>query len=122
MKKQSINIAAAILFAAFGLGGVQAAEGNTIPEVVAGPDIKTDPYVRQKGDRVLVNYLNLSGATVVIKVMDEENRVLYFERFTDAPVVEKAINFEKAYKGSYKVEIRVDEGSRTYSESLKVVR
>lgn len=122
MKKQRINIAAALLLSAFSLGSIRASLGETIPEVVAVPEIKTDPYVRLAGDRVLVNYLNLSGATVVVKVVDEENRLLYFEKFTDEAVVEKAINFAQANKGMYKVEIQVTGGSRKFSETLKVVR
>ena len=122
MKKQRINIAAALLFTAFGLGVTQASTRVEIPEVVSVPEIKTDPYVRLAGDRVLVNFLNLSVSTVVVKVVDEENRLLYFERFTDETIVEKAINFAEAQKGTSKVEIKVDGGDRTYSETLKVVR
>lgn len=122
MKKQSINIAAALVFSAFGMTVTQAASRVAIPEVVSVPEIRTDPYVRLAGDRVLVNFLNLSGATVVVKVVDEQNRLLYFEKFTDKTIIEKAINFAEANKGIYKVEIKVDGGSRMYSESLKVVR
>lgn len=122
MKKQRINIAAALLLSAFSLGSIRASLGETIPEVVAVPEIKTDPYVRLAGDRVLVNYLNLTGATVIVKVVDAENRLLYFEKFTDEAVVEKAINFAQANKGMYKVEIQVTGGSRKFSETLKVVR
>ena len=70
-----------------------------------------DPYMRKHGEKVYLNYLNLEGNTVIVKVIDQENRVLYIERFKDSPVVEKAFNFESAKSGD-----------RTYSESLKVVR
>ena len=81
-----------------------------------------DPYMRKQGEKVYLNYLNLNGNTVVVKVLDQEGRLLYIERFKDSPVVEKAFNFETAEAGTYKVEVEVKAGDRTYSESLKVVR
>lgn len=117
MKKTWINIAAAIILMA------GTAEAKTTP-VNSNPETEkaTTPYMRAEGERVFVNYLNLEGSSVVVKVLDAENRILYFERFSSTPVVEKAINFSKAVKGVYKVEVLVSDGDRTYSESLKVVR
>ncbi len=81
-----------------------------------------DPYFRKAGGKVYLNYLNLDGSTVVVKVVDQEGRLLFFERFKDTPLVEKAFNFERAAEGTYRVEVLVTEGDRTYSESLQVVR
>ncbi len=122
MKNNWINIAAAFLM----LAGTTTATASVNPvKPVAGNIAKiadADPYMRKQGEKVYLNYLNLEGNTVIVKVIDEEGRLLYIERFKDSPVVEKAFNFESAVKGTYKVEVEVKSGDRTYSESLKVVR
>ncbi len=122
MKKNWINIAAAFIM----LAGTTVATASVNPvKPVAGKLEKiadADPYMRKHGEKVYLNYLNLNGNTVVVKVLDQEGRLLYIERFKDSPVVEKAFNFETAEAGTYKVEVEVKEGDRTYSESLKVVR
>lgn len=99
-----------------------ATTGGSSESVAVKENNTVTPYLRQDGGRVFVNYLNLEGSSVVVQVVDNENRILYFERFTSVPVVEKAINFEKALSGVYKVEVKVSNGGRTFSESLKVVR
>lgn len=122
MKKNWINIAAAFVL----LAGTTVATASVNPvKPVAGNIAKiadADPYMRKQGEKVYLNYLNLEGNTVVVKVLDQEGRLLYIERFKDSPVVEKAFNFETAEAGTYKVEVEVKAGDRTYSESLKVVR
>lgn len=121
MKKHSMSIAVAILMMAAS-SNAMASEVTTSPASIVESKTGSIPSVRREGERVLINYLNLEGSTVVLKVMDEENRLLYFERFTDSTIVEKAINFENALSGTYKVQIKVSGGERSFSESLKVVR
>lgn len=122
MKKNWINIGAAIVM----LAGTTVATASVNPvKPVAGKLEKiadANPYMRKQGEKVYLNYLNLNGNTVVVKVLDQEGRLLYIERFKDSPVVEKAFNFETAEAGTYKVEVEVKAGDRTYSESLEVVR
>ncbi|MBC2839167.1 hypothetical protein [Robiginitalea sp. SC105] len=122
MKKNVMTISAAFLM----IAGTTVATASVNPvKPVAGMIEKiadADPYMRKHGEKVYLNYLNLEGNTVIVKVTDQENRVLYIERFKDSPVVEKAFNFESAKSGIYKVEVEVTSGDRTYSESLKVVR
>jgi hypothetical protein len=121
MKNHRMSIAAAILIMAAS-SNAMASEAPTSAASVVESNTVSNPSVRREGERVLVNYLNLEGSTVVIQVVDEENRLLYFERFTDSTIVEKAINFENALSGTYKVQIKVSGGARSFSESLKVVR
>ena len=71
-----------------------------------------------KGLRVLVNHLNLEGNAVTLKVYDEENRLLYIREFDQTPVIEKAFNFENAYRGTYSVVLSDDDTS--YAASVTV--
>ncbi len=120
MKKNWINIAAAFLMMA---GSTEALAATEAPVPTPAEGIAdVTPFMRKDGGKVYLNYLNLEGNTVVVKVIDDEGRVLYSEKFTESPTVEKAFNFERAHKGTYSVEVAVSEGDRTYSETLKVVR
>jgi len=99
--------------------------GATTTDLVANPGevvkLETNtPAVQARGNRVFVNFLNLDGDDVTVKVFDQENRLLYVKKFEESPVVEKAFNFEKAYEGTYSVV--VSDGEDTYSASLKVAR
>ena len=64
------------------------------------------PVFRTKGDKVFLNLLNLDKEKVEIKVYDSQDRVVYIETLNDQLLVEKAFNFEKAYKDSYTVVIK----------------
>lgn len=118
MKKQLVILAGALVL------------GSTTSSVLASPGapvvklgaLKTisDPYFRRTGEKVFLNFLNLDGKQVVVKVVDEEGRLLFFERISDSPVVEKAFNFEKAVSGTYKVEVLISTGDTTFSESIKI--
>ena len=120
MKKNWINIAAALLLMA---GSTEALAATEAPVPTPAEEMAdVTPFMRKAGGKVYLNYLNLDGNTVVVKVIDDEGRVLYAEKFTESPTIEKAFNFEKALKGTYSIEVAVLEGDRTYSESLKVVR
>jgi hypothetical protein len=119
MKKQ-ISVVAALII---GLSSVKsiASPGTPVSKLEALKAI-ADPYFRKAGDKVFLNFLNLDRASVVVKVVDGEGRLLFFERYTDTPVVEKAFNFEKAEEGIYKLQVVVSEGDSTYSESFKIVK
>lgn len=120
MKKHWITLATAFAVMA-GTAEALAAPGSPVVRTESRNSY-ADPYIRKAGEKVYLNYLNLQGSTVVVKVLDEEGRLLFFERFKNTPVVEKAFNFEQAVEGTYRVEVLVTEGDRTYSESLQVVR
>jgi flagellar hook assembly protein FlgD len=78
------------------------------------------PTIQVKGQRVFVNHLNLDGETVILKVYDEENRLLYLKKFDKTPVVEKAFNFEKAYEGTYSVVLNDGETSFTATVVVEI--
>lgn len=66
-------------------------------------DIDLDPTFKRKGDKLFVNLLNLDQEKVVIKVYDSQNRVVFKEVLDGDLVIEKAFNFESAYKDDYTV-------------------
>ena len=80
--------------------------------------VELDPVFVKKGDKLLLNLLNLSQEKVTLKVYDSENRLVFSESIEGELVVEKAFNFEKAYEDEYKVVVSDNEG--TYSETVSV--
>ena len=120
MKKTWKNLSAALLiFAATAKAGAVTTDYITNPGMKDKTETLTTA-VQARGEKVFVNVLNLDGTPVTIRVFDEENRLLYFKRFEESPVVEKAFNFEEAYEGDYSVV--VSDGDATYSASVKVAR
>ena len=81
-------------------------------------DEKLKPVFRKKGNKLFLNLLNLKESDVEIKVLDSSNRVLFQEVIKGEMVVEKAINFEKAFDDSYTVVVK--NGSETYYENVLV--
>jgi hypothetical protein len=79
---------------------------------------KLKPVFRKKGNKLFLNLLNLKEADVEIKVLDSSNRVLFQEVVKGEMVVEKAINFEKAFDDSYTVIVK--NGSEIYYENVLV--
>lgn len=76
------------------------------------------PFFRKTKGKVFVNFLNLDKSKVVIKVYDEEYRVVFSETFNETMIVEKAFNFEGAYAGNYRVIVSDD--NKSYSENFVV--
>ncbi|MDC6351884.1 hypothetical protein PP178_09990 [Zeaxanthinibacter sp. PT1] len=81
-------------------------------------DEKVKPFFWKKGKKLYVNLLNLESAEVEIKVIDSNNRILFVERIDSSQVVEKAINFEKAYDDLYTVIVTVE--GDTFSENVVI--
>ncbi len=79
---------------------------------------KVKPIFRKKGNKLFLNLLNLESSDVEIKVVDSSNRILFQEVIAGEQVVEKAINFEKAFEDSYTIVVRT--GGNTYYESVLV--
>ena len=111
--------AALLILATTATAGAATADDVKNPGEVVKMETNT-PAVQARGNRVFVNFLNLDGNDVTVKVFDQEKRLLYVKRFEESPVVEKAFNFEKAYEGTYNVV--VSDGKDTYSASLEVAR
>jgi hypothetical protein len=80
--------------------------------------LESDPTFKRKGDKVLVNLLNLTEGKVILKVVDSNERVVFKEEVEGALVVEKAFDFSKAYSDEYTV-IVVDKLG-TYKEKIEV--
>ncbi len=80
--------------------------------------VELDPVFVKKGDKLLLNLLNLSQEKVTLKVYDSENRLVFSESIDGELVIEKAFNFEKAYEDEYKVVVSDNAG--TYSETILV--
>jgi len=118
MKTNWKHLSAALLILA-GTAEAGAVSPDSDRKPVEERSIST-PAVQARGKKVYVNLLNLQGESVTVKVYDEESRLLYFKNFEEAPVIEKAFNFEEAYEGTYSVV--VNDGEATYSASVEVAR
>ncbi|MAU26022.1 MAG: hypothetical protein CMH48_02920 [Muricauda sp.] len=81
-------------------------------------DIDLDPVFLKKGDKLLLNLLNLDQDNVIVKIYDSEGRILFKETFEGKLVVEKAFNFEKAFEDEYT--IVVIDSNKTYKEKVTV--
>ncbi|GGD43803.1 hypothetical protein GCM10011361_08450 [Muriicola marianensis] len=77
-------------------------------------DIKESPFFRKAGDKLFLNFFNREMGDVQIKVIDSENRILYSETIKSSLIVEKAFNFGKAEKDSYKIVVR--DANDTFAE------
>lgn len=75
---------------------------------------KNEPFFRKAGDKLYLNFFNKEMGDIQIRVVDSENRVVYSEVLKSKLVVEKAFNFGKAEKDSYKVVVK--DGKDTYAE------
>ncbi|MEO0902971.1 MAG: hypothetical protein AAFY00_13570, partial [Bacteroidota bacterium] len=53
-------------------------------------DVTLDPVFVRKGEKLMVNLLNLTEGTVLLKVYDSENRLVYSESIEGELVIEKA--------------------------------
>jgi len=76
--------------------------------------VKNEPFFRKSGDKLYLNYFNQEMEDIQIRVVDSENRIVYSETLNSKLVVEKAFNFSKAEKDSYKVVVK--SGKETYAE------
>ncbi|MEZ4811721.1 MAG: hypothetical protein R2819_15275 [Allomuricauda sp.] len=80
--------------------------------------VELDPVFVKKGDKLLLNLLNLSQGKVILKVYDSQDRLVFSESIEGKLVVEKAFNFERAYEDEYRVVV-VDKLG-TYTETVEV--
>ena len=77
-----------------------------------------DPTFKRKGNKLLMNLLNLSEGKVILQVIDSKERVLFNEEIDGELVVEKAFNFVQAKRDTYTV-IVVDKNG-TYTEKVRI--
>lgn len=83
-------------------GSISVSEPEVYREFIT---VAKDPVFKRKGDKVLLNMLNLDGNAVVIRVTDADKRVVFEEKITGDSVIQKAFNFADAFKGDYTIEI-----------------
>ncbi|MBD0852158.1 hypothetical protein [Maribacter arenosus] len=67
---------------------------------------KNKPVFRKKDGMVYLNLLNLSKKEVEIKVIDNNDRVVYNQVFKNEGLIEKAFNFKNAYSGRYNIIVK----------------
>lgn len=120
---KNLTVAAALLVSAIGLANVDAADfgkkGAAKYEVEKNlVKVNLDPVFVKKGQKVMMNLLNVSQGKVLLKVYDNQNRLVFDESIDGDVVVEKAFNFEKAYEGKYTIVV-VDKFG-TYKETMEV--
>ena len=93
-------------------------KGITVSGVEANVIELLDPVFSRKGDKLYMNLLNLDLETITIKVYDSEGRLVYSDKNKGEKVVQKAFNFENAYKDTYKVVIL--DGDKRFEETVTV--
>ena len=80
--------------------------------------VELDPIFKKKGDKLLVSLLNLEQKDVMIRIYDNEGRVVYKEVLEGKLVIEKAFNFENAFENDYTVV--VTENKKSFKETVAV--
>jgi len=80
--------------------------------------IEADPVFKKKGNTLFVNLLNLDQQKVTIKVIDSEGRIVFIETLEGDLVIEKAFNFENAFRNDYTV--MVVDNNETFKETVEV--
>ncbi len=120
---KNLTVAAALLISSLGL-----ANGNTTDfgkKVVAKYEVEKnlvkvnlDPVFIKKGQKVMMNLLNISQGKVLLKVYDSKNRLVFNQAIDGDVVVEKSFNFEKAFEDNYTIVV-VDKFG-TYKETVEV--
>lgn len=76
------------------------------------------PVFRTADGRVYLNLLNLSKEDVNIEVYDSGDRLVFSEKRENEMIIEKVLNFKKAYKNRYTVVVKDSEN--TYYENILV--
>ena len=120
---KNLTVAAVLLVSAMGLANGTAADfGKKISaknEVEKNLiTIELDPVFVKKGQKIMMNLLNISQDKVTLKVYDSMNRLVYKEQISGKLVVEKAFNFENAFEDSYTIVVSDKKG--TYKETIEV--
>ena len=115
------TVAATVLFATVAgmANGPEGAFGKKSFEVEKNLiKVDLDPVFKRKGQKLLVNLLNLDQEKVAIKVFDSQGRLIFKEIIKNDIIIEKAFNFEQAYADDYTVVI-VD-NDKTFKEKVEV--
>lgn len=90
---------------------------NTEVEIVDKRE-NAKPIFRTVDRIVYLNLLNLSKADVKIEIFDSSDRLVFTEKRENEMIIEKAINFKKAYSDRYTVVVKDSEN--TYYENIEI--
>lgn len=120
---KNLTVAAVLMVSAMGLAngtaadfGKKASAKNEVQKNLI--TIELDPVFVKKGQKIMMNLLNISQDKVTLKVYDSMNRLVYKEQISGKLVVEKAFNFENAFEDSYTIVVSDKKG--TYKETIEV--
>jgi hypothetical protein len=78
----------------------------------------TKPIFKENGQKVFLNLLNPGKGDVKITIYDSENRIVFDETVVDTLLIEKTLNFEKAYEDTYVVVVK--NGENIFYEDIVV--
>lgn len=120
---KNVTVAVALLVGTIGLANTSAADfgKNGVAKFEVEKNlvkVNLDPVFVKKGQKVMMNLLNISKGKVLLKVYDSQKRLVFNEAIDGDVVVEKAFNFEKAYEDKYTIVV-VDKFG-TYKETMEV--
>ena len=120
---KNLTVAAALLTRAIAVANTTATEfgKKTVAKYEVEKNlvkVNLDPVFVRKGQKVMMNLLNVSKGKVLLKVYDSEERLVFDEAIDGDIVVEKAFNFEKAFRGEYTIVV-VDKFG-TYKQKMVV--
>ena len=120
---RNLTVAAALLISAIGLANTTATDfgKKTVAKYEVEKNlvkVNLDPVFVKKGQKIMMNLLNVSKGKVLLKVYDSEDRLVFDQAIDGDLVVEKAFNFEKAFKDEYTIVV-VDKFG-TYTETMVV--
>ncbi|MBO0331960.1 hypothetical protein [[Muricauda] lutisoli] len=120
---KNLTVAAALLISAIGMANTEATDfgKKTVAKYEVEKNlvkVNLDPVFVKKGQKVMMNLLNISQGKVLLKVYDNKNRLVFDQAIDGDVVVEKAFNFEKAFEGEYTIVV-VDKFG-TYKETMEV--
>jgi len=118
---KNLTVAAVLFASAVGMANVSTLGKNGIAKYEVEKNlvkVNLDPVFVKKGQKVMINLLNVSKGKVLLKVYDSHNRVIFDEAIDGDIVVEKAFNFEKAFEDKYTIVV-VDKFG-TYKETMVV--
>ncbi len=91
-------------------------EGNKL--IILDKKEIVKPFFREKDSRIFLNLLNLDKKDVMIKIYDEESRLVFEEKVKEKMIVEKTFNFSKAYEGNYRISVL--HGDKSYNKNFVV--
>jgi len=86
--------------------------------IILGKKEIVKPFFREVDSKVFLNLLNLEKKDVMIKIYDEESRLVFEEKVKKDMKVKKVFNFSNAYEGNYTISVM--SGKNSYKKDFVV--